>query len=92
MKLLIKKILFVYKYGNLYLRIKIFFCSQYQKKIIQPLKFFFKENFAKLDYSSGFKKLCEKKNYQFLSSIFKKLQKTKWNMGRKYANKIVGFR
>ena len=76
MKLLIKKIIIAYKYENLYLRTKIFFSSQYQKKIILPLKFFFfKENFAKLDYSSGFSKnyanINNKKNYQLL--IIKKI-------------------
>lgn len=57
MKLLVKKIIFAIKSQNLFLRILIFTCSQYQKKIILPINYFFKQNnFVEFDYISGFEK------------------------------------
>jgi putative sugar O-methyltransferase len=55
--LILKKIHYSMIYGNFFLRIKIFLSSQYQKKIFLPLFYLFKNNnYAKLDYSSGFQK------------------------------------
>ena len=68
--LIFKKIYYSLLYGNFIFRLKIALYSQYNKKIILPLFYLFNNNnYAKLDYSSGFKKTSNFSNNLFLNKI-----------------------